>query len=129
MRSTPLLLASALVLTVAGCAGGVGAPVPSASPTTQVLITVPDVVGLNAAVAVDKLEKLGFTDVDLGTVDGRAMVILPQNWTVQAQSAKPGDRLAPDAKIVLGCVRNGSVFDLAVRHWYRPVATVPHAAA
>jgi hypothetical protein len=34
-------------------------------------------------------------------------VILPQNWTVKAQSAKSGSRLAPDAKIVLGCARIG----------------------
>jgi hypothetical protein len=35
------------------------------------------------------------------------LVILPQNWTVRTQSAAPGERLAADAKIVLGCARNG----------------------
>ena len=67
----------------------------------------PDVVGQNASVALDKLNKLGFTNVDLGTVDGRPVVVIAQNWTVKTQSAKAGDQLAPDDKIVLGCVRNG----------------------
>jgi beta-lactam-binding protein with PASTA domain len=71
------------------------------------LITVPNVVGENAAVAVDQLKKLGFTNIDLGTVDGHRLVVLPQNWTVKAQSAKAGENLAADAKIVLGCTRNG----------------------
>jgi hypothetical protein len=39
--------------------------------------------------------------------DGHRMVLLPQNWTVTTQSAKPGQRLRPDAKIVLGCARIG----------------------
>jgi hypothetical protein len=42
------------------------------------------------------------TNIDLGTVDGRFVVVIPQNWTVKSQSAKPGIHLAPDAKIVLG---------------------------
>jgi hypothetical protein len=67
-------------------------------------IAMPDVVGDNAAVAMDTLKKLGFTNIELGTVDGRPVVVLPQNWTVKEQSAEPGELLAPDAKIVLGCV-------------------------
>lgn len=67
----------------------------------------PNVIGQNADVAQDSLHKLGFTNVDLGTVDGHHVVILPQNWTVRAQSARAGARLAPDAKIVLGCARIG----------------------
>lgn len=100
----------AVTLVVAGCAsrdqpGAPVSPVPSVS--SVALLTVPDVVGQNAAVARDDLHKLGFTNVDLGTVDGRRVVVLPQNWTVKAQSAEPGTRLAPDAKIVLGCARIG----------------------
>jgi hypothetical protein len=100
---------SVLLLGLGGCwpdLGGSDTPV-APSPTVQVLITMPDVTGQNAAVAVDKLEKLGFTDIDLGTVDGRPMVVLPQNWTVKTQSAKPGEQLPAEGKIVLGCVRNG----------------------
>jgi hypothetical protein len=75
--------------------------------TTPAQLTMPDVVGQNAAVALDVLDKTGFENIDLGTTDGRRAVILPQNWTVEAQSAKPGEELAPDAKIVLGCARVG----------------------
>ena len=79
------------------------------SPTPPALLTMPGVIGQNAAVALDDLHKLGFTNIDLGTVDGRRVVVLPQNWTVKAQSAKAGSRLAPDAKIVLGCARVGVI--------------------
>jgi PASTA domain len=75
--------------------------------TTPTLLTVPDVVGQNAAVAADRLKKAGFTNVGFGTVDGRAAVVLPENWSVKTQSAQPGDHLPADAKIVLGCARNG----------------------
>lgn len=97
-----------LLVAVTGCASPpvpLRAP-PSGPPTTATVITVPDVVGDNAAVAEDTLRKLGFTNIDLGTVDGRPMGLLPQNWTVKTQSARPGEKLTPDAKIVLGCVRN-----------------------
>jgi hypothetical protein len=100
---------SVLLVGLTGCWPDLGGPATPATPTptAQALITVPDVTGQNAAVAVDKLEKLGFVNIDLGTVDGRPLVVLPQNWTVKTQSAKPGDRLPADAKIVLGCTRNG----------------------
>ncbi len=106
MRRILALLALCTVL--AGCS----APPPAIATTptsnpSPVLLTVPDVVGRNAAVALDELHKLGFSNVDLGTVDGHRVVILPQNWTVKTQSAAPGSTLAKDAKIVLGCARNG----------------------
>lgn len=99
-----------LILSVTACAraGGPVVPVsPVPSTSTPALLTMPDVVGQNAAVASDELNLLGFTNIDLGTVDGRRIVVLPQNWTVKTQSAKPGERLALDAKIVLGCARIG----------------------
>ncbi|HET8658649.1 MAG TPA: PASTA domain-containing protein [Micromonosporaceae bacterium] len=105
------VVVAAAVVAVTGCGTGLGepgAPGPPAAPSSApALITMPDVVGQNAAVAVDKLTKLGFTDIDLGTVDGRSVVVLPQNWVVKDQSAKPGERLPADAKIVLGCARIG----------------------
>lgn len=106
MRRCLALVTALLCLlgTVVACAEGAGEP--GSPKTTTNVLTMPDVVGKNAAVAVDELEKLGFTDIELGTVDGRPVVVLPQNWTVNEQSAKPGDLLAPDAKIVLGCARN-----------------------
>lgn len=108
------------IVAVTSCGTNTGQPgspaPPAATSSAPTLITMPDVVGENAAVAVDKLEKLGFTDIDLGTVDGRSVVVLPQNWIVKAQSAKPGERLPANAKIVLGCARIGE------RHWPFPAA-------
>ena len=102
------IVAVVAIVTLAGCGPGPGTPgPPEATSSTPTLITMPDVVGENAAVAVDKLTKLGFTNIDLGTVDGRPIVVLPQNWTVKDQSAKPGERLTADAKIVLGCAKIG----------------------
>ncbi len=87
MRRVLLLaLVSVLLLGVGACwpdLGESGTPV-APSPTVQALIAVLDVTVQNAAVAVDKLEKLGFTNIELGTVDGRPMVVLPQNWTAIA---------------------------------------------
>jgi hypothetical protein len=106
-RTLTALLVLVLVLAVTGCAAG-GQPAAPAA-TAPAVLTMPDTIGQNAAVAADALHKVGFTNIDLGTVDGRRMVLLPQNWTVKAQSAPAGARLAPDAKIVLGCARNGGL--------------------
>jgi hypothetical protein len=110
-----ILVLLALCAALAGCAStypptpaGPAAPPPSAvAPASPTLLTVPNEIGKNAAVALDDLHKLGFTNVDLGTVDGHEFVVLPQNWTVRTQSAPAGSQLAGDAKIVLGCARNG----------------------
>jgi len=104
MRRVALVLLAILVLTT-GCTVATS-PGVAPSSTAPALATVPDVVGHNAAVAVDELKRAGFSNVDLGTVDGHKFVALPQNWTVKTQSAKAGDRLPRDAKIVLGCARN-----------------------
>src|SRR5512138_3927794 len=99
MRRVPAVLTAVVLLT--GCAHNAGPPgspgTPPSTPAvvvsspTPVLITVPNVVGKNAAVAGDDLKKLGFTNIDFGTVDGRPVVVLPENWTVKTQSAQPGD--------------------------------------
>jgi hypothetical protein len=106
-RFIALLLAAVVALTAAACQVNPAQPTPTPSASAAVLITVPDVVGQNAAVALDSMKKLGFTNIDLGTVDGHSIVVLPQNWVVDAQSAKAGVKLAADAKIVLGCRRIG----------------------
>ncbi len=113
MRRALIVLAMSVVLS--GCAGKLAQPsspgtppsTPATTSHTPLLITVPNVVGKNAAVAVDELKKLGFTNIGLGTVDGRPAVVLPENWTVKVQSAQPGDHLQANVKIVLGCTRNG----------------------
>ena len=106
MRRVLIVVASLLLL--AGCSLNTpsGTPTGAASSTAAALATVPDVVGHNADVALDELKRAGFTNVDLGTVDGHKFVALPQNWTVKTQSAKAGQRLPKDTKIVLGCARN-----------------------
>jgi PASTA domain len=106
MRRTAAVVLLILTFALSGCTGTVlpGAPPATTAPAR---ITVPNVVGQNADVARDTLHKLGFTNIDLGTVDGHKVIVLAQNWTVKAQSAKAGSRLAPDAKIVLGCARIG----------------------
>jgi hypothetical protein len=105
MRRIAAALLLALTLALAGCdAGALGQTAPTTAPAQ---LTMPDVVGQNADVARDALHKLGFTNVDLGTVDGHHVVVLPQNWTVKAQSARKGSHPAADAKIVLGCARIG----------------------
>jgi hypothetical protein len=106
MRRTVAALLLTTTLALGGC-GALPAPAAPAATTEPARIAVPQVVGENADVARDSLQKLGFTNIDLGTVDGHKVVVLPQNWTVRTQSAKSGTRLAPNAKIVLGCARIG----------------------
>ena len=72
---------------------------------TAKVYSVPDVVGKNADVAADEMKRAGFGNVDLGAVDGHKIVVLAQNWVVKTQSAKPGEKLPANAKIVLGCER------------------------
>ena len=68
----------------------------------------PDLVGKNAAVAVDQLNKLGFArhSIKLGTKDESAwFVVMPENWTVEAQSEAPGATIATDSVVVLTCTK------------------------
>lgn len=85
-----------------GPAGSASAAQPA--PTNSAVV--PDLVGLNAAVAGDQLKHLGFKHVEYASGDKRyRMVIVPQNWSVTKQSAAAGTRLAKDTLIVLTCVK------------------------
>lgn len=86
----------------------VAATTAAAAPTSPAptLVTMPNVVGVNAAVAEDQLKRLGFTNIQFGTVDGHSFVALPQNWTVKTQSAKAGTQVMSDTVVVLGCAKN-----------------------
>jgi hypothetical protein len=68
VRRTLTVLVLALVFSLIGCAR-IGQPTVSATPApsaaTPVLLTMPGVIGQNAAVALDELHKLGFTNIDL----------------------------------------------------------------
>ena len=68
----------------------------------------PDLVGKNAAVAIDQLTKLGFArhNIRLSTKDEHAwFVVVPENWTVEAQSEVPGATIATDSVVVLTCTK------------------------
>jgi hypothetical protein len=75
----------------------------AAAPT---LVVMPDLVGLNAAVASDKLQKLGFTKIQYGSQDAEdKVVLLLTNWTVTKQSIKKGAKVDPTDLVVLTCTK------------------------
>jgi hypothetical protein len=81
-----------------------GEPSPSGTPVKTV--TMPKVTGENAAVADDKLRKLGFTNIQYGSQDEKdKVVLLLTNWTVAKQSAKAGGKVSTDTLIVLTCTK------------------------
>jgi beta-lactam-binding protein with PASTA domain len=68
----------------------------------------PNVVGTNAAVAYDQLQKLGFKKIQFGSQDPNSTVVLmPSNWTVTKQSTKVGEQVTTDTLIVLTCTKGG----------------------
>ncbi|MGH3546101.1 MAG: hypothetical protein ACRDPW_09290 [Mycobacteriales bacterium] len=78
----------------------------SAATATPKQVSVPAVVGKNAAVASDELERAGFTKVRFASEDpDHRVVILPQNWKVTKQSASPRSSADPDAVFVLTCTK------------------------
>lgn len=82
-------------------------PLATSLPTEEDLIAMPDIVGQNAAVAADQLRKLGFTEIQYGSQDTNATVVLmPANWTVTKQSAAPGAKISADTLIVLTCTKS-----------------------
>ncbi|MFI6256000.1 PASTA domain-containing protein [Micromonospora zamorensis] len=81
---------------------------PAASPTSTApaTVTMPNVVGQNAAVAADQLRKLGFTEIQYGSQDANdTVVLLASNWTVTKQSAKAASKVTTDTLIVLTCTK------------------------
>lgn len=124
MSTSVVLILCATALLVACC--GIGAvmeivspdePRPAAEPARTAttantpasvhptMATVPNLVGKNAAVATDELERLGFVNIDYGSVDIGETVLLPVNWTVAEQSHAPGVTIPTDTLIVLGCTK------------------------
>ncbi|TDC29490.1 PASTA domain-containing protein, partial [Micromonospora sp. 15K316] len=82
------------------------APATPAAPPAPAKITMPNLKGLNAAVADDKLRKLGFTNIQYGSADENdTLVLMLANWTVTKQSAKAGTKLAADDLIVVTCTK------------------------
>lgn len=82
------------------------APTTPAAPPKPTTVVMPNLVGMNAAVAQDKLEKLGLTNIQFGSQDENdTFVILAANWTVTKQSHKKGTRVALDDLVVLTCTK------------------------
>jgi hypothetical protein len=97
-------------------AAPVGAPAATAAaetvettaPAGPKTVTMPKLVGENAAVADDQLRKLGFTNIQYGSQDeDDTFVLLLANWTVTKQSAKGGAKVKTDTLIVLTCTKQG----------------------
>jgi len=82
---------------LAGCQG-VGSPHVARTGT----VTMPNLVGKNAATAKDDLERLGFADDRIKlSPRGHLFVAMPSHWAVDAQSEKPGARVDLQGLIVL----------------------------
>jgi len=103
------LLPDAQVTTEAPTAAPTTAAAPtSTAPVGPKTVTMPKVTGENAAVADDKLRKLGFTNIQYGSQDkDDTFVLLLGNWTVTKQSAKAGTKVKTDTLIVLTCTKQG----------------------
>ncbi|MFF3869598.1 PASTA domain-containing protein [Micromonospora sp. NPDC001898] len=84
------------------------APTAPAAPPAPAKLVMPNVKGMNAAVADDKLRKLGFTNIQYGSQDENdTLVLMLANWTVTKQSAKAGSKMLPDDLIVVTCTKEG----------------------
>lgn len=86
-----------------------GSGLSTAAPTSAAprLVTMPKVVGENAAVADDKLRKLGFSNIQYGSQDENdTVVLLLANWTVTKQSTKAGAKIPTDTLIVITCTKH-----------------------
>jgi beta-lactam-binding protein with PASTA domain len=78
---------------------------------TPTVVAMPDLVGLNGQVAVDKLTALGFSrfHISFGSADPNAkVVILPANWKVVAQSVPPNAQVDISSNITLTAIKLAS---------------------
>lgn len=109
--SSRLLLAGSWLITLvivvpvlAGCGGSPaqGAPPTATASTTQVLITVPDVIGMKGDVAAETLKEAGLTRKPNYTdADGEESVMKASNWSVTAQDPAAGEQVRADRAITL----------------------------
>jgi beta-lactam-binding protein with PASTA domain len=74
----------------------------AAAPTTAATITIPDLVGMNAKIAEDKLKALGLTNVELASATSKYQnVFVPANWTVVGIEPAPGTSINPGDDVVV----------------------------
>jgi PASTA domain len=119
-----IALVAVLTIAVAGCGApkasvssapaarnGPAASVSSApakAPAKATSAKMPNVVGLNGGIAQDKLTKLGLTNVQFGSADPNASLVLDvDNWTVVSQSTKSGVKINDGDLIVLTAKKIG----------------------
>ena len=99
------LVALALALTpaLAGCGEATAQGTsPTGAATTQVLVAVPDVVGMKGDAAAEALKTAGLTQAPSYTdVDGKESVWEPGNWSVTAQEPAAGAQVPADQTITL----------------------------
>ncbi|MGH3984355.1 MAG: PASTA domain-containing protein [Pseudonocardiaceae bacterium] len=117
-----LITSTAALLLLVGCGGPsaappvatvtVQAPVPAApapaalapaAPAAPSIVTLPDVVGQNGAIAEDTLRSLGLTKVQTAAdaTSGREVVLNPANWTVTKIEPKAGTQIRSDQTVVV----------------------------
>ncbi|WP_224404093.1 PASTA domain-containing protein [Pseudonocardia sp. ICBG1034] len=113
-----LLLPALLIVaaTLTGCGGDetatpttvtVTAPPPAAaSPSTTTApvqdLEIPDVEGKNGAIALDELERAGFTNVQAGSADEQDTVVInAANWKVVSIEPGAGETIPSDSTVVL----------------------------
>ncbi|NKY58807.1 PASTA domain-containing protein [Nocardia flavorosea] len=69
----------------------------------------PDLVGVNGAVAGDRLEDLGFTNVHYASATpGKDVVLLRANWTVVSIEPGPGTVVPSDSVVVLTMTKDNA---------------------
>jgi hypothetical protein len=77
----------------------------SPSPNTPARLVVPEgLVGMNAQLALERLEDAGFTNVTFASADpDDTLVLYPPNWHAVEVEPAPGTELPPDSTIILTC--------------------------
>ncbi|MGI5179509.1 PASTA domain-containing protein [Dactylosporangium sp. CA-152071] len=87
-------------------AAGNPAPTSAKASPSPAMVTMPDLVKKNAAIAQDELEQLGFTRIQFGSQDAEdTVVLLASNWTVTKQSTPAGTQVSTSTLIVLTCTK------------------------
>jgi beta-lactam-binding protein with PASTA domain len=102
-----ILAVAAASILVTGCGtASPSAAAPEASVTTSAapsMVTLPDVVGQNGAIARDTLTTLGLTKLDLAAdaTSGHQIVLNPANWTVTKMEPKAGTQVRTNQTVVI----------------------------
>ncbi|NKY32260.1 PASTA domain-containing protein [Nocardia speluncae] len=72
-------------------------------------LTVPDLAGTNGEIAAERLEDLGFTNVQYASATpGKDVVLLRANWTVQSVEPGPGTVVPSDSTVVVTMTKNNA---------------------